>query len=75
MKFSCRDYTICSLFLAAPKNRPKDGLFCFFVHGVLFAPLAEFVELKTVFQSFLVLVALIPNTLALFAFQFDEIIL
>ncbi len=38
------------------------------MHCVLFAPLAEFVEFKTVFQSFLILVALIPDTLALFAF-------
>lgn len=56
-------------------RREDECLFCFFVHHVLFAPLAKFVELKTFFQSFFVFVALISHVFALFAFQFDKVLL
>jgi len=50
-------------------------LFGFFVHGVLLAVLAELLELKTLFQRFLVLSAVIVDAFAFGALKFDEVIL
>jgi hypothetical protein len=46
-----------------------------FMASMTLAPLTEFLKLKALLKLFLILSALVPNTLAFGTFEFDEIIL